>query len=126
MKIVMAFFSTALAVTFLWSADESVAKDKAKYTIKEVMQKAHSGGKKSLLFRIAGGMADKQDAEKLLELYSALSMNTPPKGDETAWKERTDVMVAAAKDVVAGKDGAGAKLQESANCSACHKVFKGK
>jgi hypothetical protein len=125
MKYLVAMSCVVVAGFLLTGTGRSASEGDKKFTIKEVMQKAHSGGKKSLLFRIAAGMGEKKDAEQLLEMYNSLSKSESPKGEAKDWKERTDKMVAAAKDVVAGKDGSGAALQKSVNCAGCHKVHKG-
>lgn len=130
MKIVVAGTCTLLSVAILagfsLSAGDKDKKDddKPKYTIKQVMAKAHGGDKKSLLFKIAGGKGEKKDAEQLLELYANLSKAEPPKGEPASWKKKTEEMVAAAKDVVAGKEGAEAKLQEAVDCKGCHSAHK--
>jgi hypothetical protein len=92
-------------------------------TIKDVMKKAHQG-KPSLLQKATGPKATDEDKKMLLELYQALGKNKPPKGDEDAWKKRTDAIVAAAKDLVAGAKGAGPKLSKAAACGACHGAHK--
>ena len=100
-------------------------KDKAKYTIKEVMKEVHAG-KDSLRGKIISGKGDKADKEKLLEYYEALPKCKPPMGDEAAWKERTAALIKAAKDVLADKAGAIKELDKVTNCMSCHKSFKGK
>ncbi len=91
--------------------------------IKDVMKKAHTG-KPTLLAKATGAKATDDDKKMLLELYEALGKNKPPKGDEDEWKKRTEAIVAAAKDLVEGTKGAGAKLTKAANCGACHKAHK--
>jgi hypothetical protein len=97
-------------------------KDTPKFKIKEVMKEAMKGG---LCEKVAKGNGDKADAEKLVEYFTALSQNTPPKGDEKAWKERTTALIDAAKGFAAGK-GDAAALKKAANCGTCHDTFKGK
>jgi hypothetical protein len=98
--------------------------DKPKYTIEEVMEKAHEGDK-SLMKKIVAGKGSKEEKEQLLEMYVALTKNKPPKGDDKSWKEKTEALVAAAKAVLADEAGADAKLKKAATCAACHKVHKG-
>jgi hypothetical protein len=89
-----------------------------KFTIKEVMKEAHKSG---LLKKVAAGTADKEDREKLVELYKALSENKPPKGDAEEWKKSTAVLHKAAEEAL--KDpAAGKKLK--VNCAECHGKFK--
>jgi mono/diheme cytochrome c family protein len=105
------------ALGFALAADE-----KPKFTIKEVMQKAHNDG---LLNKIKDGKGTKADKERLLELYSELAKNRPPRGDEKAWKQKCEAIVAAAKEVLAAKNELSArtgieKLDMAVNCQTCH------
>jgi hypothetical protein len=97
--------------------------DKPKHTNKEIMKLAHSG-KNSLASRVIAGSASDDEKKELVALYSDLGKNPPKKGTPEGWKEKTDAVVKAAKDVEAGKDGAGAALQKAINCKACHTVYK--
>jgi hypothetical protein len=101
--------------------------EKPKFTIKEIMDKAHEGEEDNALRdKAIAGKATKQEKEELLTLYTALSQNKPPKGDAKAWKERTDKIVAAAKDLAAGKEGSTAALKTATNCGDCHNVHRPK
>jgi len=94
-------------------------KEKAKYTIKEVMDQAHKSG---LLKKVAAGKAEKEDREKLAELYKALMLNAPPKGSAEEWTKTTEVLHKIAEEAIKDPE-AGKKLK--VNCGACHKKFKG-
>jgi hypothetical protein len=94
---------------------------KPKWDIKQVMKAAHKDG---LLKKVVDGNGTAQDAKDLLALYEALAANKPPMGEAADWKAKNDAIVAAAKDVVAGKEGAGKALQAAANCANCHKAHK--
>lgn len=107
------------AAALVRAADED--EKKPKYTIKEVMKKAHKDG---LMKKLAAGDGTKEDAETLVSLYEALAKSKPPKGDAESWKTKTKVLVEAAKEVVEKKPGAGEKLQKAANCAECHKAHK--
>jgi hypothetical protein len=103
----------------------SGADDKPKYTIKEVMQKAHKG---PLLKKVLSGKASQDEKDELVIGYTALSLNKPPRGEAADWKEKTEALISAAKAV--GKDDkdkqALAKLKKASNCKACHDQHKGK
>jgi hypothetical protein len=101
----------------------SAEEKKPKYKIKEVMKEAHKDG---LLKKVAAGKGEKEDKDKLLELYTALSLNKPPKGELDDWKDRTGKMVSLAKEVVEGKEGAEKALAKTVNCGACHSLHKPK
>jgi hypothetical protein len=101
---------------------ENNAGEKAKYTIPQVMKKAMKGG---LCGKVASGKASDEEKAQLVELFTALSQNTPPQGDAKSWKEKTSALVDAAKKAAKGDEGAGAALKKAAVCKACHDVHKG-
>jgi hypothetical protein len=86
-----------------------------KITIKDVMKTAMKGG---LCKKVVTGKADADEKKELIKLFTGLSMTTPPKGDEAAWKEKTKAILDAAKadDVKT--------LAKLTKCAACHDVFK--
>jgi hypothetical protein len=86
-----------------------------KVTIKDVMKKAMKGG---LCGKVASGKASDDEKKELVELFTALSKNTPPKGEKTDWEAKTKALLDAAK----ANDGAA--LKKAANCAACHKAHK--
>jgi surface antigen len=108
------------ALVLMLGSPHAGQKKEPKYTIKEVMQKAHKGG---LLKKVTSGEASKEDREELAELYVALSENEPPKGSKEDWKKKTSAMVKGAKAAVKDAE-AGKKLAKIVNCGACHKAHK--
>jgi len=118
MKYTLIGMSLVLGLVFIANSDGAGEKDKPKYTIKEVMAEAHKSG---LWKKVAAGTAEKEDREKLADLYKALVQSKPPKGDEDAWKKTTTEMHKIAVDAIKDPD-AGKKLK--VNCGACHKAFK--
>lgn len=111
--LVLALFALTIVGVGAFQAQD----EKPKYTIKEVMKIAHKDG---LLKKVASGKADKEEAEKLVELYVALCQNDPPKGDKEAWVKRCKGIVEAAKNAAAKKKGAAGELGKATNCKACH------
>ena len=95
--------------------------EKPKYTIKEVMKKAHKDG---LMKKLADGGGTKADAEELLDLYKAMAMHKAPKGDAESWKAKNKALVDAAQNLVDDKPGARDELKKAANCAECHKAHK--
>lgn len=93
--------------------------------ISTVMKEAMKGTN-SLHSKVATGKGSPEDAKKLLEYFKILPAETPPEGDATSWKEKTETLIAAAQGVVDGKPNATKTLQEAGNCKACHNVHKGK
>jgi hypothetical protein len=120
---VLRLAALALAVVCYWAIDASGVQEKPKYSISEVMKEAH-GGKMKLVDKVASGKASKEEAEKLVELYTALGQNKPPKGDEADWKKRTDALVEAAKLCCDGDKEGGKKLKAAAACKGCHDAHK--
>jgi hypothetical protein len=118
MKYVLGAMMAVLAAFFIVDANDAGDKGKPKYTIAEVMEKAHKSG---LWKKVQAGTAEKADREQLAELYKSLVESKPPKGDPEVWKKTTSelhkIAVDSIKDAEAGK-----KLK--VNCGACHKQFK--
>ncbi len=56
-----------------------------KYTIKEVMTKAHKDG---LMKKVVEGQASPEEKAELLDLYLSLVEQDPPKGDAKAFHEK--------------------------------------
>jgi hypothetical protein len=122
MKLV-ALAGMTLALSAALGVGLTAREDKARYTIEEVMEKAHKGA--NLRKQVLDGKASAEQKKELLALYEALARNNPPQGDKAAWKKLTGEIVTAAKGVVAGKAGADKALAKATNCKACHDVFKG-
>jgi hypothetical protein len=128
MRTVKCFLTAMLALGLLaglgvWAAFE----DKPKYTIEQIMDKAHKkaeGEKASLFKKVVDGKANKEQKEELVTLYQELAKNKPPKGDLNDWKKRTNGMVAAAKDVAEGKEGSNKALAKAVKCMDCHERHK--
>ena len=97
------------------------ADEKPSASIKEVMKVAMKGG---LCAKVAKGEANEEEKKQLAGLFAALHSSKPPRGEESAFKEKAKALLDAANDVLAGKEGAGEKLKAAANCMACHKDHK--
>ena len=95
-------------------------------SVKDIMVAANKGDD-SLFKKVSSGKGTEEDAKKLVEYYDALAaIAKPPNGDEKSWKDKTDALVAASKELVEKKDGALDKLKTASDCKACHSVHKGK
>lgn len=94
--------------------------DEPKYTIKQVMKGAMAKG--GLCGKVVAGEGTKEDKEKLVEMFTALCQNTPPKGDKEEWVKLCQKLIAEAK---AAQKAEGKVQIKSANCKACHDKFKG-
>lgn len=113
----------ALAVLTFVGRSGLGADDNPKFSIEEVMEKAHDK-ESGLLGKVTGGKASDTEKKELLELYTALSKNKPPKGPEQSWKDKTTALVTAAKSVAEGKKDAVRQLTTAANCKACHMAHR--
>ncbi len=99
--------------------------EKPKYDIETIMDKAHGEKNDKLLKKVLDGKADAAEKKQLLELYTELGKNKPPKGDAKSWKDKCDALVSATQEVVDGKDKGVGDLKKASNCGACHKAHKG-
>ncbi len=119
MKILAGGLITTAALLFCLGASGAGEKKK-KLTIADVMAKAHKSG---LLKKVVAGKADEAQRKELAELYAALALCKPPKGELAAWKKVTTAMAKAAKAAVADANK-GAALGKLVNCGKCHDTFK--
>ena len=106
-------------VSYSGAADEKDAKkeSKPKHSIKDVMKKCMKGG---LCKKVAGGKANAEEKQLLVEMFTSLAANKPPTGNAKSWQAKTTALLKAAKA------GDNAALKKAANCAACHKVHKPK
>ena len=93
------------------------------HTIKEVMAKAYKPPA-NLLRKVAQDKASDEEKAELLALMKVLAENTPSRGDEASWGERTGLLVSAAQAAVDGQADAGKQLTKAANCAQCHREHK--
>jgi hypothetical protein len=127
----LAVLAMGLLSSGVYRAGDKDSKDSEdpKYTIKQVMKMAHGKADKStptLAEKVLTGKASKDEQTKLLELYTALAANKPPKGDPDAWKEKATAITTAIKDVIDAKDDADVNLRKAMNCRGCHTSHRGK
>ena len=113
-----------LAAVFTGMTVFGAADDKPKLDIEDIMGKAHGEDNDKILKKVLDGKASDAEKKELLELYTELGKNKPPKGDDKSWKDKTTALVSASKDVVDGKDSGVAGLKKASNCAGCHKAHK--
>jgi hypothetical protein len=120
----MRLWSVALlAAAILASLGLSSREDKPKYTIKQIMKKVHAG-KVKLQTKLEKGTATDEEKVTIVEYYEELPKNKPPKGDAKGWEERTNALLAAAKEATKGGEEERAKYKKAVNCKACHDVHQ--
>lgn len=112
-----------LAVAFVALTVVGAADDKPKYDIETIMEKAHDEDN-GILKKVVAGKADAAEKKSLLDLYTELGKNKPPKGDAKSWKTKTGALVTAAKEVVDGKEDGIVHLKKATVCKDCHTVHK--
>ena len=112
-----------LAAGLLTTLTFAASADKPKYSIEEIMKKAHAG-RNNLPAKLMSGKITDEEKTKLIEYYEELGKNKPPRGDAADWKKRTDDLVAAAKAAVNGGPAEMAKFKKAVNCTACHNLHK--
>src|SRR5437762_12687704 len=77
MRILFAVTCLALALAVTTSAPPGAsAQGEPKYTISQVMKKAHSG--KGLLSKVTSGQATDAEGKELLAMYQSIAKNKPP------------------------------------------------
>ena len=130
-KLMLAVAAVGIAVGTAWTFSGAAQKDdpkdkekKPKYTIKEVMKKAHAP-KDAILKKVQADKATKEEMKELLVMYQSLEMNKPPNGEEKEWKKRTKALVDAANALVKEDKDAKKVLAKAADCAKCHKAHKG-
>lgn len=109
---------SGLAINAAWAAD-----DAGHPPIKVIMKQAFKKPTE-LQKRVVKGEADAAETKELLNLFQALAAQSPPRGEQDSWQEKTGLLVEAAQAAVAGEADAGTRLRKAANCAACHKIHK--
>jgi cytochrome c556 len=115
----LALLAGAILATLAVQAND----DKPKYTIREIMKKAHSG-KTNLPKKLILGQINDDEKTKLIEYYEALGKNQPPKGSAEDWQKRTSKLLAAAKAAMDGGQAEKAKFRKAVDCASCHNAHK--
>jgi hypothetical protein len=90
----------------------------------EIMKRLYGKDNDRLFKKVTDGKASVAEQKEMLALFEALAKNRPERGSKESWKEKTDALVVAAKDVIAKKDGAILDLKMASDCRACHKEHR--
>jgi hypothetical protein len=83
-------------------------------------------GPDALIEKAAAGDAGETEKHKLLKVLTGMAAVPAAHGDAASWKARTEALVAAAQDLVDGKEGARDRLRAASACKACHLAHRGK
>ncbi len=123
MRYVKHILTASLALALFAIATRAEDGDQPKHTIKEIMEIAHKG-RDSLYRKVSAGKASADEKKELAELYAELVKNTPKKGSAEDWKERSEALAKAAKNLADDKPNALAALKMVNKCGDCHKAHK--
>ncbi len=77
------------------------------------------------LEKVKSGIATADDMQMLLDLYTDLRRNKPPRGDAGNWKMLTAKLVAATQQLVDGQEGARDEFLKAVDCNPCHDAHRG-
>lgn len=83
-------------------------------------------GPDALIEKAAAGEAGETEKQKLLKVLTGMAAVPCAHGDAASWKAKTEALVAAAQDLVEGKEGARERLRAASACKACHLAHRGK
>jgi len=112
-----------VVVLGLVGCDAFQAAEKPRYSIKTVMKLANDK-EYNLADRVMKGKASPEEQAKLLEWYSTLGANKPPRGDAESWRKKTTAITTSLQAVIDGKDGAEKDFNKAMNCKACHDAHR--
>lgn len=96
---------------------------KPKYTVSEIMKALHKGDD-NIAKRASKGQGTKEELAKMVDYYTALPLNEPPRGDKAAWEKKANALLKATKSLQKGEPGGLEAYQQAVNCKACHSEHK--
>ena len=130
MKVV-SFLTLCTAVAAIASFTFSnlrAADDHDHEVIEAAMKKYHKApkGTDPAAKKAAKGEASKEEIADLLKAYEGMAEVKPPRGEKDAWDKRLEELIAATKELQAGKDGSVDAFKKAGDCKACHTDHKPK
>jgi mono/diheme cytochrome c family protein len=111
-----------LAVSAGWHP--SRADEDSRMVIIAAMRRVFTGQDPPLIVRAAAGDANEVEKQRLLKVLTGMANTQPDHGSVESWKAKTSALLAAAQDLVDGKEGAGERLRAASNCRACHQAHR--
>ncbi len=120
-RYLLAFATVALAFTVFAFADENHEK------IEKVMKEGMKGDE-SPLSKVIDGVATAEETTAVATLINTLHGTTAPVGAQASYDEKVAELIAAIDAVAGGTKDAAAieRLDNAANCKACHNDHKPK
>jgi hypothetical protein len=103
--------------------------DKKELSIGQIMLRAHltpnnRSSRNNLDNKVLDNKATYDEKKELLELYSGLRKQIPPKGKSEEWDKRVDELVESLKAVYAGEKGATDRFTKAKDCKSCHTAHR--
>lgn len=96
--------------------------------IHDIMEVGMKGDRKtetpSLTKKVLSGDASIDEKKDLLAMFLSLEKFKVEKGEQEAFDKKADALTDAMIGVMVGVDGSLDKLEEAANCKACHSAHK--
>ena len=99
--------------------------DESRRVVVAAMRRVFSGPD-ALIQKAAAGEASEKEKQLLLTVLKGMAAAHQAHGDAASWKAKTQALVAAAQDLVDGKEGARKRLRAASACKACHLVHRRK
>jgi cytochrome c556 len=115
--VILLGLTAALAVLHAAEFDES------RRVVVAAMRRVFRGPD-ALIEKAAAGEANENEKRKLLMVLKGMAAVPAAHGDPASWKAKTEALVAAAQDLVDGKDGARDRLRAASACKGCHTAHR--
>ncbi len=114
------------AVACVGIASFAIADDDKNYEIIAKVMKEGLKGKTSPLAKTINGEASDEEIKDLFELVKTMEDTKAPKGEQDAYDEKVNQLIADLEKIAGGDKGdeAIAALKKSSNCKACHSDHK--
>jgi hypothetical protein len=97
--------------------------------INQIMKRAHltpqnRGTRNNLDNKVIDNKATDDEKKELLDPYSSLRKQGPPKGESAEWDKRVGELVDSLKAVYAGEKGATERFIRARDCKSCHAAHR--
>ena len=124
---------TACAIRMLAAAPDEKPREQPgaakERSISQIMLRAHltpgnRATRNNLDNKVLDNKATDDEKKELLELYSGLRKQKPPKGKSEEWDKRVGELVESLKAVYAGEKGAKERFSQAKDCKSCHAAHR--
>ncbi len=111
----------AILVAGVLFTDE-IRAQQAQYSIKQIMTRAHKGNN-SFASRAKSGKASVREIQYLLSLYRSMVYLKPPKGNVSAWRQKSVALIRATEGLLRNPRSTAA-YSRAVDCNGCHNAHK--